>query len=283
MEIELARVAGFCMGVKRAMEITLAMADRAQGRVYTYGPLIHNPSAIELLASRGVGILQSIPERGSGIVIIRAHGVPPQERAMLLAAGFHVVDATCPKVVKVQMLAKHFASKGYLCVLLGDRGHPEVKGIMGYAGEMGCLVSDYENERHLPCLPEGRKYIVLAQTTQDESRYEAMARDILARNSNGRVFHTICDSTHLRQSETRRIAAEVDAVVVVGGQNSANTRRLVEIVKEEGRPVIAIETENDLDRDMFAGFSRIGITGGASTPDWVIDRVASCIRTFQVA
>lgn len=280
MDIELARVAGFCMGVKRAMEITLAMADRFCDRVYTYGPLIHNPSAIELLASKGVGILNEIPERGTGVVIIRAHGVPPQERAMLLSAGFHVVDATCPKVVKVQMLAKHFASKGYLCVLLGDRGHPEVKGIMGYAGEMGCLVSDYENESHLPCLPAGRKYILLAQTTQDEARYDTMARDLLVRNSNGRIFHTICDSTHLRQSETRRIAAEVDAVVVVGGRNSANTRRLVEIVREEGRPVIAIETENDLNKDMFTGFSRVGITGGASTPDWVIDRVAARIKTF---
>lgn len=281
MYIELARFAGFCMGVKRAMDIALATADRGNGPVYTYGPLIHNPSAIELLAARGIDILEEIPQKGNGIVIIRAHGVPPQERERLVAAGFQVVDATCPKVVKVQMLAKHFATKGYLCILLGDKGHPEVKGIMGYAGEMGRLISSCDNEKDMLPLPPGQKYIVLAQTTQDEAKYEAMAREILARNPNGRVFHTICDSTHLRQSETRRVAREVDVVVVVGGRNSANTRRLVEIVVEEGRPVIAIETENDLIPDMFTRFKRIGITGGASTPDWVIERVAARLRALQ--
>jgi 4-hydroxy-3-methylbut-2-enyl diphosphate reductase len=280
VKVELAKVAGFCMGVRRAVDIALTTARTGRKPVYTYGPLIHNPSAIALLEAQGVGILREIPEKGEGTVIIRAHGVPPEDKESLKAAGFDVVDATCSRVVKVQMLARHYARKGYTCVLVGDRGHPEVVGIMGHAGGRGILVSDEEEVDGLSGLDQ---YIIVAQTTQDRERFNRWCQRILARNPGGRVFDTICNSTGKRQAEARRLSSVVDAVVVVGGSESANTRRLAEIVAEVGRIAMAVETEGDLDRERLARFNRVGVTAGASTPNWVINGVVRGIEAISGA
>lgn len=277
MRVELAQVAGFCMGVRRAMDMALDASMHANGPVYTFGPLIHNPSALSLLEARGIRILEDIPARGQGTVIIRAHGVPPQAKERLDRAGFEVIDGTCARVVKVQMLAYSHARQGYTCVLIGDRGHPEVKGIMGHAGDRGILIS---SEADLEGLPPLGKYIILAQTTQDREYFDNLCRRILERYPGGKVFNTICNSTNKRQSEVRRLADRVDAVVVVGGRQSANTRRLAEIVTESGRPCMAVETEEDLELGWLKGFKRVGVTAGASTPNWVINRVLREIEAY---
>ncbi len=272
MKVELARIAGFCMGVRRAVDMALSASNGGDRPVYTYGPLIHNPSVLALLDVRGVKVLRHIPACGEGMVIIRAHGVPPGDKERLISAGFDVIDATCPRVVKVQMLARHYSAKGFWCVLAGDRGHPEVVGIMGHAEEGRCILVDSEGS--VGALGLSGPYVILAQTTQDEDRFDRLSGLIMDRYPDGRVFNTICDSTHRRQEEARRLAMTADAVVVVGGRQSANTRRLAGIVEECGKTAIAVETEDDLDRKRLAGFRRIGVTAGASTPNWVINKVA---------
>ena len=280
MKVQLAKVAGFCMGVRRAMDIALDASQNAQPPVYTFGPLIHNPSALSLLRARGVEVLKEIPEKGKGTVIIRAHGVLPEEKERLKAAGFSVIDATCPRVVHVQMVVRRYARKGYQCVLIGDKGHPEVIGIMGHAEGHGILVSAEED---IESLPELDRYIIVAQTTQDQERYEVWSRKILSLYPGGKVFHTICNSTYRRQAEVRRLASETDVVVVVGGKQSANTRRLAEIVAECGKPVMAVETEEELDRERLSRFRHIGVTAGASTPNWIINRVVREIEALPGA
>lgn len=265
------------MGVRRAMDIALKAAQETPRPIYTYGPLIHNPSALVLLRARGVEVLERIPERGEGTVIIRAHGVPPEEKERLLRAGFQVLDATCARVVKVQMIVRRHAREGYHCVLIGDPGHPEVIGIMGQAEGRGILVSSEEDIEALPPLD---RYIIVAQTTQDRERFLKWSERILASHPGGQVFNTICDSTHKRQVEARRLAQELDAVVVVGGRQSANTRRLAEIVSATGKIAMAIETDEDLDKEALAHFSHVGVTAGASTPNWVTNRVVREIEAL---
>ena len=277
MRVKLARVAGFCMGVRRAMEIALEASRNAPKPVYTLGPLIHNPSALALLEKQGVSILKEIPRKGEGTVIIRAHGAPPSTIEKLKRAGFFIKNATCPKVVKVQMLAKTYASKGYNCVLIGDKGHAEVIGILAHAGEKGILVSSEEDIEKLPTL---NKYIILAQTTQDRKRFEKWCKKILEKNPGGKIFDTICDATFRRQHEVRRLAKHVEAIVVVGGKNSANTKRLAEIASECNAFTLAVETAEDLDLEKLKNFSSIGVTAGASTPNWVINQVVKQLEAL---
>lgn len=278
MQVEMAKVAGFCMGVRRAMNMALNLSATTNKQIYTYGPLIHNPSALELLRSRGVDVLENIPKHGSGTVIIRAHGITPLERTQLKEAGFEIVDATCPKVVKVQMLARHYAAKNIDVLLIGDKGHPEVKGIMGYANKKGQLIT---NEDDILSLPKLENYIILAQTTQDPNRYRLWTQKILTTSPNGKVFRTICDSTYRRQAEVKRLAEKVDVVIVVGGKQSANTKRLAELVYEMGRSVLLKETADEIEPSELSPYHSVGVTAGASTPQWVIDEVVKRLQNIQ--
>ena len=263
------------MGVRRAVQLALKAAHEAPKPVYTYGPLIHNPQALKLLDFLGVRVLKEIPEKGAGTVIIRAHGVPPQDKERLKKAGFQVIDGTCPRVLRVQALARRFSQKGYHVVIVGDKDHAEVKGILGYAGDKGLVVSNF---RDLQALPALQKYVILSQTTQDEEFFELICQELLALYPGGKVYNTICNATHSRQQEVRRLARECDAIVVVGGKHSANTNRLALIAREEGRDVFLVETAEELDLKALSRYSKVGVTAGASTPNWVINQV---IRTLE--
>jgi (E)-4-hydroxy-3-methyl-but-2-enyl pyrophosphate reductase len=276
MKVMLAKHAGFCMGVRRAVETTLEAIRQQEGKVATYGPLIHNPQVLNLLEERGVRILQKIPEKQAGNVIIRAHGIPPQEKARLQAAGALVKDATCPRVVKVQAIIKKYAGQGFGTVIIGDKKHAEVEGLMGYAGSRGLVISGEDDVRALQKLPPS--YIIVSQTTQDEATFTRLSRMILDRFPGGRVFETICDSTHKRQDEVRGLSRRVEAMVVVGGRSSANTQRLGEIARDMGCAVFMVETEKELDYVALANYNCIGVTAGASTPTWLINRV---VRTLE--
>lgn len=277
MKVILARNAGFCMGVRRAVDTTLEMVDRHAGPIATFGPLIHNPHVLDLLAARGVKVLHDIPESVAGTVIIRAHGVPPERKKALQAAGADVKDATCPRVVKVQVIIDKYRKKGYKIVIVGDRNHAEVEGLMGHAGESGLLVS---RDADIDDLMLTGPYIIVSQTTQDERAFERMGAAICERFSGGEIFNTICDSTHKRQQEVRELCRRVDAMVVVGGKTSANTARLGEIVTSMGRPVFMVEGVLDLDIDALAVFSVVGVTAGASTPTWMIEKVVQVLETI---
>ena len=275
MKVLLAQHAGFCMGVRRAVETTLDMVHHEPQGLATFGPLIHNPQVLELLKERGVTILSKIPEHAEGSIIIRAHGVPPEEKRKLEATGAKIKDATCPRVLKVQAIIKKHHKQGFTTVIIGDRNHAEVDGLLGYASPTGIVVSNEEEARALTL---DTPYIIVSQTTQDEKAFNAISELIIARHPNGKVFNTICDSTHKRQNEVRNLCGKVDAMVVVGGRTSANTMRLGEIADSMGRPVFVVETEDELDLNALRNYDCVGVTAGASTPTWMINRV---VRTLE--
>ena len=263
------------MGVRRAVETTLDMLHHEQHGLATFGPLIHNPQVLDLLRERGVAILKEIPTQASGTIIIRAHGVPPEEKRRLEASGAKVKDATCPRVLKVQAIIKKHHKQGYTTVIIGDRNHAEVDGLLGYAAPSGIVVS---NEAEARALELSGPYIIVSQTTQDENAFEAISRLIVERFPDGKVFNTICDSTHKRQDEVRNLCQQVEALVVVGGRTSANTKRLGEIAESMGCPVFMVETEEELDLAGLRQYDCVGVTAGASTPTWMINRV---VRTLE--
>lgn len=265
------------MGVRRAVETTLEVIQKEDTGVATFGPLIHNPQVLDLLKERGVKVLHEIPKKQSGTVIIRAHGVPPSQKEKLLLAGATVKDATCPHVVKVQVIIKKYRKQGYATIIIGDRNHAEVEGLMGFAGDKGQVVSNREDVDKLQL---EAPYIIVSQTTQDETVFEALSQLILERFPGGKNFNTICDATHKRQEEVRRLCKDVEAMVVVGGKNSANTKRLAEIAEEMGCPVFLVETEDELDLEKVSNYECIGITAGASTPTWMINRVVSILEAI---
>jgi (E)-4-hydroxy-3-methyl-but-2-enyl pyrophosphate reductase len=270
MRIVIARTAGFCMGVRRAVEMALDASNRTSDPICTYGPLIHNPQVLDVLAEKGISVISDIPGHGNGTVIIRAHGIPPSEREALKQAGFDVLDATCPKVIKVQSIIARHARQGFAVIIIGDKAHPEVRGLLGYAGNNGHVA---ENMEALSALPPFDRAIIVAQTTQNTEMFAAVKAWTQQHHPDYKVFDTICDSTENRQAEVRRLAESVDAVVVVGGAESGNTRRLYELARETGKPTVQIETEADLDIEQLGNSTNIGVTAGASTPNWIIKRV----------
>jgi 4-hydroxy-3-methylbut-2-enyl diphosphate reductase len=270
MKVTVAKTAGFCMGVRRAVEMVLDTANRASGPVYTFGPLIHNPQVMDILAEKGVKVLDHVPERGEGTVVIRAHGVTPQIEQELVRAGFQVSNATCPRVIKVQSLLQNFVAKGYFAVIVGDADHPEVVGLLGHTQGRGAVVAAPEQ---VDFLPDADKVLVVAQTTQDAQTFEGICEKVRQRFGQVEVFNTICDSTSRRQKEAAHLAATVDAMVVVGGKNSGNTKRLAQIAERAGVPTFHVETDAELDKTAFEGLDHIGITAGASTPTWITRRV----------
>lgn len=250
--------------------MALDASNRTDTPIYTYGPLIHNPQVMDILAQKGISVIRRIPETGTGTVLIRAHGVPPEDRDKLKKAGFNVIDATCPKVIKVQSIIAKHARQGYAVIIVGDRAHPEIIGLQGYAGDMGVVA---ENMADLTALPEFDKAIIVAQTTQNKTFFEAVTDWAEKFHPNYRVFNTICDSTESRQKDVKELAEKVDAVVVVGGYESGNTKRLFDIATDAGKAAIHIETEAELDVSQLGAPRHIAITAGASTPNWVIKRV----------
>ncbi|WP_373498207.1 4-hydroxy-3-methylbut-2-enyl diphosphate reductase [Desulfococcus sp.] len=279
MKISVAKNAGFCMGVQRAVEMALNASHRYPPPIYTYGPLIHNPQVLGLLAEKGISILTEIPEKASGTVLIRAHGVPPDTKERLEKAGLSVIDATCPRVIKVQAIIQKHAREGYASIIVGDRDHPEVAGLMGYAGANGHVVGSIHDLENLPAFD---KAILVAQTTQNVQFFGSVKKWAQKHHPRYKVFETICGSTEERQSETKRLAEDVDAVIVVGGRDSGNTQRLVEIVRETGKPACHIETESDLDMELLRAARHIGITAGASTPNWIIKRIYRIIESLPL-
>jgi 4-hydroxy-3-methylbut-2-enyl diphosphate reductase len=279
MKITIAKTAGFCMGVRRAVELALDAPAKYPKPIYTYGPLIHNPQVLALFAEKGVTILYEIPSKGTGTVLVRAHGIPPETREGLKRAGFKVVNATCPRVVKVQSIIKSHARKGHAVIIVGDEDHPEVVGLLGYAGEQGQVLSSLEA---LAKAPAYEKAIIVAQTTQNLREYNQIEKWAAQHRPHYKIFNTICDSTEKRQAEVRHIASEADAVVVVGGKESGNTQRLAAIVDSVGKRAYHLETEEELDVDALSRMQNIAITAGASTPSWVIKRVLRSIQQIPI-
>ncbi|HEX7415934.1 MAG TPA: 4-hydroxy-3-methylbut-2-enyl diphosphate reductase, partial [Smithellaceae bacterium] len=282
MEIKLAKTAGFCMGVRRAVDIVLEIAQHETGRrIYTYGPLIHNPQTIELLKSRGINAINNIDEineRQKAVLIIRAHGIAPAERKKLKESGIKIIDATCPKVGYVQAIIKKHTALDYTVVIVGDKEHPEVDGLLGYTGGRGITLATLDDVAKVPPLS---KVCIVAQTTQDSDKYNKIVKKIQELYPQAIVFNTICSSTQQRQAEVIAMAGEMDAMFIVGGKNSANTRRLADLSQKQQTPTFHVEAAAEMKNINLGPYNRIGVSAGTSTPNWIIDRVMDRIAEGQ--
>jgi len=267
------------MGVRRAVDMALDVAQRKDSeKIYTYGPLIHNPQTIEILKKRGIIPADNISEIEEGTIIIRAHGISPRERKEIEKRKIKIIDATCPKVARVHAIIKKHASSGYTVLIVGDREHPEVNGLLGYSDGKGIVVG---SRNEVDALPNLDKVCVVAQTTQNTQEYKKIVNKITKRFPETVVFYTICDSTERRQSEVRKLSSEMDVIFVVGGRNSANTRRLAGISEQQGTPTFHVEMADELKGIAIEKYRKIGISAGASTPNWVIEKVVDYISGYQ--
>ncbi len=270
MEILVAKNAGFCFGVKRAIKLAFDTAKSYGKDVYTLGPIIHNPQVVKKLAEEGVNAVESYTDTNKSVVILRSHGVTPQVIEGINKQGNKIIDATCPFVKKAQQHATKLRKEGYQIVIVGDEKHPEVKSIIGYAGD-GVIVT--ETGEGLAGLLKGKKVGIVSQTTQSRINLLKVIDEALKAAHDVKILNTICDATSIRQTETREIAKDVDVMLVVGGRNSANTSRLAAICKEETEGVYHIEVADEIKEKWFKGIKKVGITAGASTPDWIINEV----------
>ncbi len=278
VEIVVARYAGYCYGVERALRITEEALGAAQGPVASLGPIIHNPSVVGRLEERGVRVVDGADEATSGILIVRTHGVPPEVVAGARARDITLVDATCPFVAVAQRKAASLRAAGYAVVILGERDHPEVAGLEGFAGEGAVVVEDAAG---LPLAKlRGKRIGVVVQTTQTRANLASVAAALAPVARELLVFNTICDATEKRQSAACELAAEVDVVVVVGGRNSANTARLAQLCAAIESRTHHIESAAELEPAWFAGARRIGVTAGASTPDEEIEATVTALQAL---
>lgn len=274
MEVIVADKAGFCFGVQRA--INTAFKAAGEGRVYCLGPLIHNPQEVERLLRAGVETVDSFDALKPGdSLIIRSHGVPPTVLVRAREHGLRVIDLTCPFVAKAQQHAEKLKNDGYQVVVAGERTHPEVQSIMGYAGENAVVV---ERPGDIDDLSLQGRIGVVAQTTQSYGNFSEIVLRLLRLSKELKVFNTICSSTKERQDATCALAARVDVMIVVGGRNSANTSRLVSLSREAGRPTYHVEVVDEIRSEWLAGMRNVGVTAGASTPGWVIEAVVKRLQ-----
>jgi (E)-4-hydroxy-3-methyl-but-2-enyl pyrophosphate reductase len=275
MRVILAKSAGFCQGVRIAIDKARSLAGE-QGHVYTDGPLIHNDEMTAQLRKEGITEATDPRSLDKATLVIRAHGIPPQRRAELMALPANLVDATCPIVAGIQKLTAQYAARGYGIVIFGDHGHAEVMGLLGHAAEKGFVICKPEDVEDLP---EIDPVCLVSQSTQLPAAYEQIARAVRSRFAHVEVLDTICRSTKNRQEELVRMADEVDAIVVAGAGHSANTLRLVALA-ESLRPAFHVQTADQLDPDAFRDFHTVGLTAGASTPDFVIEDVKKKLEEF---
>ncbi|MFA5073354.1 MAG: 4-hydroxy-3-methylbut-2-enyl diphosphate reductase [Nitrospirota bacterium] len=278
MEVYLADKAGFCFGVKRA--INTAFEAAANGKVYCLGPLIHNPQEVERLRHAGVELVEDFSSLNRGdYLIIRSHGVPPSVLDHIRKCGLHIIDLTCPFVSKAQRDAEALHRDGYQVVIVGEKKHPEVQSILGYAGTNAVVVESPEDVSEVRFT---NRIGVVAQTTQSYGNFSKIVLTLLSLSKELKVFNTICDSTKERQDAARVLAGKVDVMLVVGGRNSANTSRLVSVCQQEGKPTYHIEVDEEIQPQWFEGVTKVGVTAGASTPDWIIEGVLEKLSSGKV-
>jgi 4-hydroxy-3-methylbut-2-enyl diphosphate reductase len=275
-EIVVARYAGYCYGVERALRLTEDALASAERPVATLGPIIHNPSVVEALADRGVGVVDAVEEAQGGTLVVRTHGVAPEVLAGAPGRRLHVIDATCPFVAVAQRKARALHEAGYTVVILGEHDHPEVVGLQGFAGGEAIVVAE-PDDAPLARL-EGRKVGVVVQTTQAHDALARLAATLAPLARELLIYNTVCDATEKRQSAACELAAQVDVVVVVGGRNSANTMRLAQLCRGIEPRTHHIETADELRDEWVKGARRVGVTAGASTPD---DEIEATVARLQ--
>ncbi len=278
MQIEKAAEMGFCFGVRRAIEIVEKAAGE-RGPLQTLGALVHNQQVVDRLADRGVTVAQTPDDIETPVVAVTSHGVSPRTLETLRASGHEIIDATCPFVRKAQVAAERLAEAGFWVHVFGDSDHPEVKGLLGWAGARSSASTGLPPSDDL-----GKKLGVVCQTTQSPEAFARFLSQLaprqLSRLSELRVVNTICDATRRNQEAAVELSGRVQAMVVIGGRDSANTKRLAELCTATGTPTYRVETAGDLSTDWFRGMSVVGVTAGASTPDDVVEEVVRSLSAL---
>ncbi len=274
MEVLLADEYGFCFGVERAVEMVEDALDAGGGPIRSLGPLIHNAQEMERLGAKGVSTIDSPAEADDGtIAVIRAHGVTPKVQQELEQRAAKVVDATCPFVTRVQHLAERAAKQGRDVVVAGNPDHPEMIGVVGYAPENTYVVRDASEVAALPSL---RSPLVVSQTTIKLKTFLEVAEAVRAKaDSEPQVVNTICSATRDRQDAARALAGQVEVFYVIGGRHSSNSVKLLAVCQEQCEKSFLIETPSEINPEDLVGIKRVGLTAGASTPNWLIDQVVA--------
>ncbi len=275
VQIIVTQNAGFCFGVERATKIAFDASREHENEIYTLGPIIHNPQVVESLEKEGVITKKSLDEVEGGTVIIRSHGVTADVMKEAEGKNLNVLDATCPFVKKAQKMAAKLSDEGYTVLIIGDRKHPEVQGIVSYVKGDVYVAGTAEEARTLPRL---KKLGVVAQTTQSQENFNNIVDVCMERAEDVNICNTICDATEVRQDESTELARKVECMVVIGGFNSANTKRLASLCREIQNNTHHIESPDEIEASWFDGVEKIGVTAGASTPSSVIDEVRSRIE-----
>ena len=282
MNVELAKTAGFCFGVKRAVDTVYQQIEQYRGeKIFTYGPIIHNEEVIKDLRSHGVEVLndeEELKTADADVVVIRSHGVAKYIYDILEERGITCVDATCPFVKKIHKIVAEKSAEGSYIVIVGNGEHPEVQGIRGWAGEQVTVVQTLEDAERFELPDKDQKVCIVAQTTFNYNKFKELVEIISKKRYDIVVLNTICNATKERQTEARQIAARVDAMVVIGDKRSSNTQKLFEICKEECLNTYYIQTLDDLDINQLRSVESVGITAGASTPNKIIEEVQNNVR-----
>lgn len=274
----MASKAGFCFGVKRALDLVMDTLRDKKGPVFTLGPLIHNPQVVASLAEKGIIEINDFKDIQEGTLVIRSHGVRPDVLDQAREQGINIVDATCPNVRRAQELAGELTEQGYQVVVVGDREHPEVQGIVGWTNGKALVV---ENPEEAALLDSEAELGIIAQTTQMQENFDSIVEVIRKKGIGYKVCNTICSATNQRQTAALELARDVGVMIVAGGANSANTRKLAGICRKSGTATYLIETADELDPAWFQGVGTAGLTAGASTPDWIIEEVRRRMSEFE--
>lgn len=280
MKVIKAKTAGFCFGVKRAVDTVYEQADTCGGPIYTYGPIIHNEEVVKDLESRGVSVIRSEEELENvteGTVIIRSHGVEKRICDKLLGKGLRIVDATCPFVKKIHNIVEKESAEGKYILIIGNPDHPEVIGIRGWAGSNVSVIQNADDIEKVD-FSKNKKICVVSQTTFNYNKFQDLVEIIKKKSYDISVLNTICNATKERQTEARSIAESVDAMIVIGDKHSSNTQKLYEICRNACNNTYYIQTLDDLDLNQLGSVETVGITAGASTPNNIIEEVQNNVR-----
>ena len=280
MDVTVAKTAGFCFGVKRAVEKVYEQIEKGKTPIYTFGPIIHNEEVVRDLEERGVKVLETekeLRQLTDGVVVIRSHGVGKDIYDILEKNGIEIIDATCPFVKKIHRIVSEQNENGRRVIIVGNGKHPEVEGIKGWGNDDTLVIETAEEFEKLQ-ISDGEKLCIVAQTTFNYNKFQDLVEKISKTRYDILVLNTICNATQERQVEARRIASEVDAMIVVGGKTSSNTQKLYEICQKECKNTYYIQTLGDLDPECISSVRSVGITAGASTPNHIIEEVHTNVR-----
>ena len=281
--VVLAKSAGFCFGVKRAVNMVYEEIEKSEENtpIYTYGPIIHNDEVVKDFASKGVTLVKELSELANlpkGKIIVRSHGISRAEYEEMEQYGFTVVDATCPFVRKIHKIVDEHSKQGEYIIIIGNPAHPEVCGISGWVNGDAVSIIESKDEAEKFALLEDKNICIVSQTTFNYNKFQDLVEIVSKKGYNISVLNTICNATEERQTEARQIAKEVEAMIVIGDKHSSNTQKLFEICNTECEKTYYIQTSKDMDYQLLKSINNVGITAGASTPNNIIEEVSKNVR-----